>query len=509
MGSDMSTDLLRPPSDDRWYWALLLAQVLLVWLLPWFPTQDGPSHIYNAAILNDLLHGGKEWGTYYRYELRPAPNMGFNLIFVPLLAVVSPLIAEKLFLTIYLLLTGCAVPLLIDSFAPARPRTIQLLAIPVMFNFTLMMGFYSYTIAVPAFLIAFALAWRIRTSSFLAQAAFCSLAGIIIFFLHLIPFIFFLISLLSIAVADTRERRVTFGHFFRRITMMLPLLVLLALYLFRSRSATPPDFSYLLSGSRLLALLADLVTFSTLSLSPWQLLPATAGMFVVAIVTVSLARDFRSDRLQLDAGQWAVLLSAAALTGIYFLAPFRFGGGSFFNDRFPWVIILVLLPLLACVSNRSASIVRVALISAGILSVATNAVVFRQQSDEVSAFLSGLRSGCTKGDGISLYRTALPPWPKVDVLLHAPSYYGIFNGCVDLGNYETGLSYFPVRFRQDLFPLPDEMMFAYGQGRPDFSRYPAIKRVIGWDLKPAERHNLGKLFDNTFDNNKLSVWSRR
>jgi hypothetical protein len=48
------------------------------------------------------------------------------------------------------------------------------------------------------------------------------------------------------------------------------------------------------------------------------------------------------------------------------------------------------------------------------------------------------------------------------------SYYGIFNGCVDLGNYETRKSYFPVRFRSDIGSLPNEAQHAYGVQKNDF-----------------------------------------
>ena len=65
---------------------------------------------------------------------------------------------------------------------------------------------------------------------------------------------------------------------------------------------------------------------------------------------------------------------------------------------------------------------------------------------------------------------------------------------------------FPVRFKQDLSSLP---MFAYGLKKMIFSKYPAIRRVIGWNLKPDERHKMGELLDNKFENDRLSIWSWR
>ena len=69
-------------------------------------------------------------------------------------------------------------------------------------------------------------------------------------------------------------------------------------------------------------------------------------------------------------------------------------------------------------------------------------------------FLSGLKADLPKSAYVMTYKKidSKAGWPRVDVLIHAASYYGIFNGCVDIGNYETGLDYFPIHFK-DTIPL--------------------------------------------------------
>ena len=83
-----------------WYLLLLAAHIGFIWWLPYFPTQDGPSHLYNMVILRDLLNGGEEWGRYFEYQLRIVPNMGFTLFAYPLLYFFPALIVEKIFLSI-------------------------------------------------------------------------------------------------------------------------------------------------------------------------------------------------------------------------------------------------------------------------------------------------------------------------------------------------------------------------------------------------------------------------
>lgn len=504
----------RKSRDNSPYFAfyilLLVAQIVLVWILPYFPTQDGPSHVYNLAILHDLLHGGKEWGAYFTYDLKATPNLGFNLITYPLLSIASPLIAEKIFLTVYIILMGVAVHLLLTTFAPSGFKAIKLLAIPVMYNFTLMMGFYSYAIAVPLFLLAISMAWRMRTSPPLLKYVFIYLAGIIIFYLHLIPFIYYLITLAIFVVVETRIYAGSIRSAVYRFTLLLPLPAMLFYYLHSSTvSKLPADISYLMSGNRALSLFADLLTFSMITHSPWQLLPAVVTMAVAILLLSSLLKGLVRRTIRPTSEQMALLLLTVVLTSIYFVAPARFGEGSFFNNRIPWVILLILLPTLACVSAHARPVIRYGIVVAAVLSISCNVVVFRQQAKDVEAFLVGLNAGCSKGEGILLYRTSWTAWPQVDVLLHASSYYGIVNKCVDLGNYEATVPFFPVRFRSNVGAVPHEVAFAYGVERIDFSRYLAIRRILGWDLKPEDRERLGELFTCSLNNGKLSIWNRR
>src|SRR6266702_2190648 len=182
------------------YTSLLAAHVMLIWLLPYFPTQDGPCHIYNLVILHDLLHGGKEWGNYFTYTLHPVPNLGFNLLAYPLINFLPPLVVERVFLSIYIVLMGSSVPLLLKTFGrPVFP--FAYFVFPVIFNFCLLTGFYSYVIAVPLFILSFSLAWKVRNSSHFCKFICFNLSGTILFYFHLIPSLFFLLSLISICMA--------------------------------------------------------------------------------------------------------------------------------------------------------------------------------------------------------------------------------------------------------------------------------------------------------------------
>lgn len=491
------------------YILLLTAHIGLVWVLPYFPTQDGPSHVYNLVILDDLLRGGKEWGNFYTYKLHAVPNLGFHLIAYPLLQLFPPLITEKIFISIYIFLMGTCVPVFLRSFdKPVFPMSF--LVFPVIFNFNLMMGFYSYVIAVPAFFIAISLAWRIRNKSQSTRFICYNIAGVFVFFLHLIPFMFYLIALTIFAIVEHKNFPSAVRSLTKQLVVIIPLIALLIYYLSTgSSSPVPPDFSYLLSGQRAATLFTDLLTFSMVNFSPWQLVPSSICLFVMLLLLRAFVKHLTKGKHKLYAEQKAMLLLALTLTAIYLLAPFWLGDGSYFNDRFPWVILILLLPLLAGTSAHTKPVVKFGIITTVILSLCFNAAIFRQQSNEVATFLEGLRVGCSKGDLIMLYKTDRPAWPKIDVILHATSYYGIFNGCVDAGNYEAGFNLFPVHFNNNLASLSLHNRIECKPDSINFSQYPALIEVLGWKLHPEAQEHLQIFFNNRFENSKLSLWHRR
>lgn len=491
-----------------WYILLLAVHLGLVWILPYFPTQDGPSHIYNLVILRDLLNGGREWGSFFSYQLRAVPNLGFNLIAYPLLDIFSPLVVEKIFISIYIILTGISVPLFLRTFGrPALP--FSYFVFPVVFNFNLLMGFYSYVIAIPIFLISLSLSWRIRNTSTPWKFLCFNLAGFVIFYFHLIPFVFYLLSLTAFTFVETMGYRRKATALLRLLIILTPSIFNLISYLLKGKGSFP-DLSYLLSLSHHLDLFADLFLFSTLSFSPWQVLPASLLMFLIVLFFYQSMKDYYIRRRVVDipSSEKSLICLASVLTLIYFSAPFDFGEGSFFNQRFPWVILLIVLPLLRIPDTvffkRFGSI-----FIAGVagLFFMFNAVILWQQSAKVEKFLSGLQADLPKGAFVMMYKTD-DERSRVDVLLHAASYYGILKGCVDIGNYETGYDLFPVHFNGTFPEIPSSDQISYNPATINWQSYPSIQYLLGWNINNDEKKELVKYYRTSWEDGLLSIWQR-
>ena len=127
--------------------ALLLAPI---WSFRYFPSQDGPEHIYDATVLRDYHASGADILREY-FAISPQPvTKWFAVGAMALLGeVVPPPVAEKLLLSFYIILWVWAVRYALGAFG-AKASDGVFLTLPFIYNFPLHMGFYDY-----AFSLAF------------------------------------------------------------------------------------------------------------------------------------------------------------------------------------------------------------------------------------------------------------------------------------------------------------------------------------------------------------------
>jgi hypothetical protein len=500
------------------YLFFLCLHIALVWSLPYFPTQDGPSHLYNLVILKDLLNEGKEWGEFFSYKFRAVPNLGFIFISYPLLQIFSPLVVEKLFISIYVILIGTSLFLLLNSFNKQSLPFI-FFVFPIIFNFNLMMGFYSYVITIPLFLLAFTFSWKFRNCSLIFKFFYYNLAGLTIFFFHVIPFVFFLLSIICITIAQSKGFKRIIRDQAILVTIIFPSLLIFAFYFGKNLTGSIPDFSYLLHPSHYKYLRNDLFFFSTVTFSAWQMLPGFTFTCLFISFLILYARKFitkyykrAGDIIDFPPSEKVFIYLTLALFLIYLLSPFRFGKGSFFSQRFPWVIFLLLIPLLT-VDERIISKRFVFITSSGItiFFLLVNATVFWEQSAKINKFMSGLHTELPKASFVMTYKRR--KWeksglPRADVLMHAASYYGIFKGCVDIGNYETGLDYFPVHFENNIPSPPSQYQINPTPKTINWSEYPSIQYLFSWDIDNQEKDELNTFFHIIFEDAPFSIWQR-
>jgi hypothetical protein len=124
------------------FYALLALWLVPIWYVAFFVTGDGPCHLHNSKILLDWWSGENKalYEQYYTLNPHVDPNWLFNLLTVPLLAIFKPALAEKIYLTMYVLGFGLGFRFMLRQI---NPNSLFLSSVALLFcqHRLFMMGF--------------------------------------------------------------------------------------------------------------------------------------------------------------------------------------------------------------------------------------------------------------------------------------------------------------------------------------------------------------------------------
>lgn len=488
---------------------LIAAHLVPIWSFAHFPSQDGPTHLENAQILREYDHPDRTaFRDYYTLNTDLNPNWFGHLLLAALMYLFPPPAAEKLLLTIYVLLLPLSVRYALRSAHP-EGGFLALLAFPFIYNYLLHMGFYNFVLSLPAFFYVVGRWLKDRGELTAKGTAALAAYSLLLYFCHLISLVLALIMIgmlaIGLAFLDAlpalRERPARWGALLAaaRARLLpgtiafLPALLLAAVFVFRKGTASlpgPPAADLV----RRLLFLDSLGSNNVREAIFATALAALFGLSALYLAVTKLARR-RAEPLDL------LLAVAVAFTIIYFIAPGRMSGGEFITHR------LNLFPFFALILwfggqrwDRAARWMVQALaavISIGILGSQTlSYAAINAQLDE---YLSG-------ANFIERNTTLLPlcfsPFgrmadgrrasARISVFLHASGYIAAERRIVDFDNYEANTDYFPTAFRPGRNP---DLHLALRKGtletQPpcvDFLSYPEktggrVDYVLAWDLR--------------------------
>ena len=141
---------------------LLVVHLAPIWICKYFPTQDGPSHIYNAYVLKNY-HRQENYKIreIYKLNLTLFPNWTSHAFMALLMYVFPPLVCEKILLTLCIALTPLSLFYFLDAVDRGK-MPFGLLGFIYAFNYLLHMGFYNFALSVPLFFFTLGYWWRYR-----------------------------------------------------------------------------------------------------------------------------------------------------------------------------------------------------------------------------------------------------------------------------------------------------------------------------------------------------------
>lgn len=475
---------------DPWFIAFLLITLLYilpVWIFKYFPSQDGPCHVYNAFILSHFNDPAYEFNHFYEIRETLIPNWTSHAFMAILMRMISPLIAEKIFLTYCIVFMAIALLYLLNAVEGKRNELV-FLGFPFIYNGFFAMGFYNYSLGIALFLFTVGYWWKHITN--LGPKNLCTLVLLLLllYFSHPVALSLAILSLLIITVFSMPYRWIiSMKGLYCLFCILFPLALL-----FCYMDGLSTDWSY---GSWTLSRLWYFLIYNEALAyhSPNQLIISKilTGVFGLLILYTVIRDHFFSKDWGFDVHtnrKDLFIILAVSFFVIYLIVPDRLFGGTVIKARLSFVPFLIMIPSLNLDMPRTArTVVGISLILISIIYLIQTSYYHKILSDDLETYTSGF--DVVKKNTVILPLTFDPigkGW-KICAFTHSAAHYGWARGCIDLGNYEAATDHFPTIFKPER-KRPDIATLENSPEKLDFGKWAnKIDYVISWAL-PSDSH---------------------
>ena len=435
---------------------LLVLQCLPFWIFSYAPSQDGPSHLHNAHV---LAHYNAEpfYQQYYQLTVTPAGNMSTQFLLAGLMQLVSPLLAGKILLTLYVILLFTSFRYLLRALTP-HAEPFALFAGILAPNWFLFVGFWNFLFSIPLALFLVGYVYRRLPKRWtLGGLALLSAASLILYLTHALSWGLcglaigvFAIGRIVAAWPDRAAAGARLLENSKVVCAYLPPALLVLAHVSKpgaTACATAPQ--------SLRELLWPLYNLSILhTIGPADFTLARAVVLLLAAVTAFVVWYGYTRRCFAPEGVWVLLIGLVYL-GLAVFGPDCIGEGLFIHRRVELYACVFFVLWLATGLRRwpdwAGRGVAAGFVTIAVITFAIHMPALSRWDTQLAEFVELGRSIPPRSTVLAL-RTE-PPNGNFDPLRHAA---GLLTDkpIVLLKNYEAATSFFLTYFRADHSPFP-------------------------------------------------------
>ncbi len=454
--------------------AILIATLVILicapfWVLPHIPTQDGPAHMNSSAIL--AWYGSvPEFHQYFRIHFNPAGNLLSHALCAVFIRLFDPATAERLILTIYVVLFPIAVWFALKPISQ-YPGAFALASLPFANNYFLHMGFWNFYYGVICFFIGVGVYLRWRGWKRLAAlTASCAVA----FLFHVAALAALMIVTVGFGVVEgfrmrREQRQDAWKPLAVAVVAPLPALFVFLPWLLQSgQTALVPSEPTLWMRLRALFGMTFLAAYGERELPLLVAMALTFAGFAILKIRA---------RLRGGAPRPAdVFLFAAAFFAVLgVVAPDHVGDSDYVLVRlyfFAWICLFLWLAAQSWSARGRAAVCAAGMLFAG-AQLWVRYPEYRYWSSQIEQFdrLGALIPRNALYASINLDRRS----PRISPVLHAADSFGL-KPAVNLSLYQASASHFSVSY-----------LAAARQAKPEFILIQApLDGAFSWvDAGPA------------------------
>lgn len=439
--------------DRGWqilFWGLLALQVAAIWWFPYFPTQDGPSHLDNAAILRFYSRPDLTvFREYFTVNHRLSPNWVAHLVLAALTGVANPAAAEKILLTAYILLVAFAFRYVLRAVHhDAEPLAV--LCFPLLGHCLLQYGFYGFCLSIGIYFLALGYWLRHRESFGLHEIPAFTALSLLLYFSHLVSWALLLGSVGLLSIWLLLSRRVQIAPVLASLMSFLPAAILAVIFLVRP-GAMPSNVPSTPIAARWDALRHLSTAIFSYDAADVRISTALAAFFGLITAICAFRKSLRRN-WTVDDG---LLLVPIAILLLYFMAPPAASGGYYLLERLQLYVFLTLIVWLGAqpkIGTATFFAIQAGAVVFTVLLLALNLPRYRDMNTYLEEYVS-------VAPFIQPNTTLLPlildaPAGQLGrlytrPLAHASGYVTASRHALNLDNYEAQVDFFPIQFRPE------------------------------------------------------------
>jgi len=539
-----------PPSGNgrSRTWLLLLFifliawQIVLVWIFPHFASQDGASHLYNAALIRGFRDPAwRRVPEFYRLNSRLVPNWFTYAVLAGLDRFFSPATAEKIIVSGYFVLFPLSFAYVVRTFT----KEVWLFAIwglVLANNLFIAMGFYNFCYSLVFFLLCFGYWMRERDGLGPKRlAGLCVLASLL-YFSHVVGFFMaaFFIGVVALCFGLAERRSLAEngdsepGHATSASTLSSPnlstvlkrllvpqlaFLPCVVIFCVSSIGSQPPFDPGKQSFSQRLLVFRELHVLVDSRGAQGILRMSLVGVFLAWGFYRAIANAVEQRRLAASDG---LGILAVVCLSLCVVVPWSISGGGMIPERMAWFALCAALLWLSSSSTRWSIQARRAAIGGATLVVVLGLIGqtgWRYQlSPVVNAYEEAGRLLAPQKTILSLCYcnpedNSNPVFSRLRIrpLEHAGDIAALEGRALSLDNYEAMGSAFPVEYRPLVNPALHSGTFSASSvsSKPqnaDIAGYEAqtgktVDYVLLWGTGPGDLAESGSILNRQLRSN--------
>ncbi len=133
-------------SERHVFYALLIVNIVLLGSVKFYPSMDGPAHLYNSNVLGQLLTGNSELSRFFSINSLIIPNWTGHFMLALFNLFLPAWLAEKVLLVFYITGMAFSFRLLVSAINPEW-KGLSILIFPFAYSFLFYLGFYNFSLS--------------------------------------------------------------------------------------------------------------------------------------------------------------------------------------------------------------------------------------------------------------------------------------------------------------------------------------------------------------------------